>query len=231
MWAEAHKLDVPARQALNGGHRIEFLSDLTDAERRTCLQRVHVHLQQNRSLQRQHGGFVERGNGPALDTPIGDPSFDYNGVAPMHGRNFRWYRKAVFQDQLRRFGWTAVKRTTGRQVYETISERQCMLALQATNDALALCSQATGHLEPYLGPQCYPQVRDEARYRANEPKASGSADEPATLPAAREQLGCWLQCDDCRRWRLVERKSFPAVNPAAAASRARTTTVVTTPPQ
>ena len=144
-------------------------------------------------------------------------SFHYNGEAPTPGRNFRWYRKAVFQDQLRRFGWTAVKRTTGRQVYETITERQCMLALQATNDALALNSQATGHLEPYLGPQCYPQVRDEARYRANEPKASGSADEPPTLPAAREQLCCWLQCDDCRRWRLVERKSFSAVDPAGFA--------------
>ena len=68
-----------------------------------------------------------------------------------------------------------------------------------------------------LGPQCYPQVRDEARYRANKPKVIVGADEPPTLPAAREQLCCWLQCDDCRRWRLVERKSFPSVDPAGFA--------------
>ena len=93
-----------------------------------------------------------------------------------------------------------------------------MLALQATNDALALCSQATAHLEPYLGPQCYPQLRDDVRYRANEPKATSGADDVPTLPAAREQLRCWLQCDDCKRWRLVERKSFRAVDPDSFAS-------------
>ena len=147
-------LDVPGRQALHGGNRIDYLTDLTEAERRTCLQRVHVYLQQIKNLQKQHGGFVERGNGPELDTQVCDSRFDYDGVAPTRGRNFRWYRKAVFQDHLRRFGWTAVKRTTGRQVYDTITERQCMLALQATNDALALCSHATAHLDPYLGPQC-----------------------------------------------------------------------------
>ena len=89
MWAEAHKLDVPDRQPLHGWNGIEFLSDLTDAERRTCLERVHVHLRKHRNLQKQHGGFVEPGNGPALYTPLGVPSYDYNGVAPTHGRNFR----------------------------------------------------------------------------------------------------------------------------------------------
>ena len=84
-------------------------------------------------------------------------------------------------------------------IYETVTERQCMLALQATNDALALCSQATGNLGPYLGPQCYPQVRDDARYRANEPKQTSGTDEVPTVPAARERFRCWLQCDDCNR--------------------------------
>ena len=56
-------------------------------------------------------------------------------------------------------------------------------------------------------------MRDEARYRANAPKAVARADESPTVPAAREQLCCWLQCDDCRRWRLIERKAFPAVDP------------------
>ena len=163
MWVEARKLDVPARQAMHAGGQVDFLTDLTEEERRLCLQRVHDYFCRHPSLQVQRGGFVEKGKGPELDAPFDDPSFDYNGVGPTHGRVFRWYRKAVFQDQLRRFGWTAVKRQTGRQVYETVTERQCMLALQATHDALALCSQATGHLEPYSGPQCYPQLRDDSR--------------------------------------------------------------------
>ena len=90
-----------------------------------------------------------------------------------------------------------------------------MLALQATNGALHLCSQATGHLEPYAGPQCYPQLRLEARYRANEPKAMSGAEGSPTLPAARGQMRCWLRCDDCSRWRLIEREAFRTLDPTA----------------
>ena len=35
------------------------------------------------------------------------------------------------------------------------------------------------------------------------------------LAAAREQMRSWLRCDACARWRLVERRSLPAVDPAA----------------
>ena len=52
---------------------------------------------------------------------------------------------------------------TAQQVFESVTERQFMRALQAANDALARCSQAAGHLEPYTGPQCYPKLRLEAR--------------------------------------------------------------------
>ena len=197
MWAEAWELETPVRRALNAGHQIEHLSDLTDEGRRQCLLRVHEYIAVNRSLQLRHGGTVERGKGPSFDAQLCDPCFGCNGGGPTSGRNVKWYRKAVFQDQLRRFGWTAVRCKTAQQVFESVAERQCMLALQATNDALALCSQATGHLEPYAGPQCYPQLRLEARYRANEPKAMSGAEEPPTLPAAREQMRCWLRCDDC----------------------------------
>ena len=139
-----------------------------------------------------------------MGTPLDDPSFEYNGVAPTLGRNFRWCRKAVFQDQLRRSGWTAVKRTTGQQVYESITERQCMLALQATNDGSALCSQSTGNLEPYLGPQCCPQCRDDARYRANEPKAVSSAEEPAADDAA--SVSPAMVFSITRVWRLLDHR-------------------------
>ena len=55
--------------------------------------------------------------------------------------------------------------------------------------ALRLCSQATGLLEPYAGPQCYPQLREEGRYRANEPKAVKDAEEPPAMSAA--QRSAW----------------------------------------
>ena len=89
----------------------------------------------------------DRGKGPDLDTPLGDASFDYNGVDPTRGRNFRWYRKAVFQDQLRRFGWTAVKRRTGVQVYESVAERQCL-----AGDERRFGAVFAGHRPPGAAP-------------------------------------------------------------------------------
>ena len=99
MWIEARKLDVPVRQALHGGAQVDFLSDLTDEERRLCLQRVHDHFTYHPNLHVGRGGFVEKGKGPDMDAPFSDSSFDYNGVGPTLGKVFRWYRKAVFQDQ------------------------------------------------------------------------------------------------------------------------------------
>jgi hypothetical protein len=146
MWAEAWKLESPVRRALDAGHQIEHLSDLTDEERRQCLLRVHEYIAKHRVLQLQHRGTVERGKGPSFDAQLCDPCFEYNGDGPTSGRNVKWYRKAVFQDQLRRFGWTAVRCKTAQQVFESVTARQCMLALQATNAALVRCSQATGYL-------------------------------------------------------------------------------------
>ena len=37
------------------------------------------------------------------------------------------------------------------------------------------------------------------------------------LAVAREQMRCWLRCDACARWRLVDRRSLLAVDPAAFA--------------
>jgi len=109
MWTEARKLDTPVRQALNAGHRIDQLGDLTVEERRQCLLRVHEYIRRHRNLQLQYRGFLERGKGPSFDAQVDDPSFEYNGEGPTNGRVFKWYRKAVFQDQLRRLGWTAVR--------------------------------------------------------------------------------------------------------------------------
>ena len=128
----------------------------------------------------------------------------------------------MFQDRLREFGWTARKCRTGADVHATVTESQCMLALKLTHDHLARFPAACASLESFAGPQCYPQLADAARYQANEVRAADAAKGAAPqAAAAREQMRCWLQCDnvDCRRWRLVDRRSFSAVDPAAFAKR------------
>ena len=74
---------------------------------------------------------------------------------------------------------------------------------------------------PYAGPQSYPQVREQARYDANKPIQSERGGSSLRIEDAREQMErCWLCCDDCRKWRLVDRNSFPAVDPRSYAKRA-----------
>ena len=97
MWIEACKLDIPERQTLNSGARVDFLTDLSEEERKVCLELVHEHFSKRQGLQLQRGSYVERGKGPELDTPFGDSSFDCNGSGPTFSWVFRWYRQAVFQ--------------------------------------------------------------------------------------------------------------------------------------
>ncbi len=200
---------------------VHHLSDLTAAERRLCLERVHQHFRKHTGLQLRNGGFVEQGKGPRHDAALDDDAFAYNGSSPQRGRAFEWYRKAVFQDKLRQCGWTAERCTTAKDVFATATERQCMEALRRTSDALQRCPQVIALLEEYAGPQCYPQVAEEKRYRANAPpKAKDNADVPA-MAVARQQLRCWLRCDACERWRLIERGAFAAVDPSAGSSNDR----------
>ena len=216
-WCEAAKLDTPVRR-LQTGREITHLSDLTEQERKECLERVHLYFKKHRHLWLRAGcagGFVEPGKGPSLDAQVGDGAFEYNGSDGKCGRVFKWYRKAVFQDQLRALGWTATRLRTGKQVYESVTERQCMEALARTRDLLQRYPQTTSGLEEYAGPQCYPQLAEDKRYRANDPKRAEASTEPATVPAARGQMRCWLQCDKCARWWPVERTAVPAMDPAA----------------
>ena len=73
MWAEATALDTPARRAENSGRRIEHLFDLTDEERKRCLERVHDYFRKNAKLQARHGGTVELDKGPGRDAVVTDP--------------------------------------------------------------------------------------------------------------------------------------------------------------
>ena len=71
-----------------------------------------------------------------------------------------------------------------------------MRALELTDKYFRDFPAASACLSEFVGPQCYPQLADDARYRANEVRAS-NADGGAVplLQAAREQMQHWLQCD------------------------------------
>ena len=104
---------------------------------------------------------------------------------------------------------------TGAEVYASVTERQCMLALQLVDDYLKTFPAATASLGEYLGPQCYPHLRQEAPYRANEASRKTIGEESVPeLAGLREQMRCWLKCSDCGRHRLVDRHSLPAVDPS-----------------
>ncbi len=160
-----------------------------------------------------------------MDAEVDDVGFAYNRSDTQRGRYFKWYRKAVFQDRLRELGWTKRGCKTGADVHGSVTERQCMLALHLTNQHLDRFPVACAMLEEYAGPQCYPQLAEDAKYQANEVRAPDEAAEDAApqLAVVREQMRCWLRCDKCERWRLVERSSLPAVDPTSFATPKRGT--------
>ena len=93
-----------------------------------------------------------------------------------------------------------------------------MLALKLTHQHLERYPAACAMLGSFAGPQCYPQLADDAKYQANDVRIAEVAGEAAPeLAMAREQMRCWLRCDGCARWRLIDRRSLPAVDPAAFA--------------
>ena len=169
-------------------------------------------------------GFVLLGKGPALDSDCGDDRFVYNGSDRGRGRVFQWYRKAVFQDRLREQGWTKRGCRTGASVHASVTEQQCMAALKLTHEHLARFPASCAMLDSFAGPQCYPQLADDAKYQANDVRIAQAAGEAVPeLAMARGQTRCWLQCDCCARWRLVDRRSISAVDPAAFAKPKRGT--------
>ena len=89
-----------------------------------------------------------------------------------------------------------------------------MEALQATSNALKDCPLARGDdAKAFAGPQCFPQLQDEARLHANMPAPAAGADTAVPPPsAAREQMqDGWMRCDRCMKWRLVDLDSLPAL--------------------
>ena len=87
-----------------------------------------------------------------------------------------------------------------------------MQALRATSAELQMFPLERNRLKPYAGPQCFPHLQDPGRLFANDETASTKAELGGD--AARKQLTeCWLHCDTCKKWRVVERASLPALKP------------------
>ena len=207
LWAEAEKLDTEQRQAECGP--MHSIDDLGDAEFTECLERVNEYIRLHVPLQHRTGttsvGFIERDQGPRTVAERHEKSAAYNGRDG--GRVFKWYTRPAFERHLWKVGWQGK-----RKAVETCTEKQCMQALRATSAELQMFPLERNRLKPYAGPQCFPQLQDPARRFANEEEPGTTAEVGAD--AARKQLTeCWLQCDKCKKWRVVERASLPALKP------------------
>jgi len=201
MWAEAKKLDGPERRAELGP--LEGLRDLTDQEYDACLLCVHEHYRKHRGqVQRQKQVLVAKDAGPRSAAERGQACEAYNGAEG--GCKFTYYSYLLFVKELAKRGATVSR----------CSEAVCMEALQATHVFLQNHPLARGDaMREHAGPQCFPQLQEEARLRANRPLVEGdAAAEEGDARAGVEQLrDGWLCCARCGKWRLVELASLPAL--------------------
>ena len=158
MWEMARNLDTPERQAERG--ELPGVEDLTNAEYDECLEKVHRHYLANRPLRRSGARELLKSDvGPWSSAERGSEAGaereKYNGEGG--GRVFKWYRRQIYEDELMKMG-------VGR---EKESEAQCMRALRATSTRLQMQPATVRSLREYAGPQCFPQLEERERWRAN----------------------------------------------------------------
>ena len=122
--------------------------------------------------------------GGAGDSKYGTERERYNGRGG--GRMFKWYSQAVFNNYLKRMGASEL----------TCTERQCMVALEATSDELRKYQMVTDNLVPYAGPQCYPHLdRGSLEYRVTSKKLKTESPEDAVDERASERFAeCTSPC-------------------------------------
>ena len=173
------------------------LSDLINAEYDACLARVHEYYEKHadqRALLKPNKGPV---NSSARRQPGAERKVeleDYNGEGG--GQVFRWYHKAIFEMHLKKLGADGLL---------AANEKQVMAALRLTSEDLHSGMVNGRRLLEYAGPQCFPQVREHAERQ------------PELVCASVQELDqyrdCWLNCESCKKFRLVRRDCMPAVCP------------------
>ena len=160
MWQNAVR--VRGRREFADEGVLEHLDDLTREERIVALRETHDRLREHQDLRQRSGGknpkvLVEQGYGPAKWYELDDPDFTcYNGKDG--GENYKWFVPSVFQRELQRMNADL----------ETCTERECELALRKTNAVVGMYTAAyKAGLVEYAGPQCYPQLKEQARVSVN----------------------------------------------------------------
>ena len=144
---------------------VDGLRDLSDQQYDYCLRKVHAYFSMHPG-QWQQGKVktVEKGKGPAHHGERAHKGAQemkhekecYNGVDG--GRVYKYYAPGTFARILKdAFGVS----------WDKVTERQCMDALRATNEDLHHYPQKCCQLQPYAGPQCFPQLYDDSRRLAN----------------------------------------------------------------
>ena len=93
------------------------------------------------------------------------------------------------------------------------TEAQCMVALHVVSRLLR--KEQTLSRIAYGGPQCFPQLIERLNVNgAQEMVKEEKGEQPKIYsdPVAREQLmQCWMRCQVCRKRRLVDKDSLPAL--------------------
>jgi hypothetical protein len=202
---------------------LERLSDLTYEEEKIALAKTSEYLTCNKGARQADGViFVEKGRGPRIRSELADDELaSYNGVGG--GRFFKWYQPGLFETELKALG----------AGLEGCTERECVVALRNVSARIRMWSpEDRVDLAPYAGPQCYPHLKDAARYLATgvyeqgqrqgrrlaiETEALAASGLPKHLDSCLpDQLtDCWLRCGKCKAWRLVDKWSMAALTSEA----------------
>jgi hypothetical protein len=225
MWQIASKHYHAEVVKQGGGSELENLHEtengqykFTDEMYKKCLDKVHDHIKKHPNLQRKYerGAGAEQRNDRLDGGRYGSEKERYNGKGG--GQVFKWYSRNVFNSYLKRMG------TTER----SCSERQCMVALEATTDELRKYPIVTCFLSPYAGPQCYPHLDPgSSQYRVhandrpveddgeeadekNKKQTDGVAEKKMLSRSAFDERN-WIQCSRCDALRCVVQGSMSTV--------------------
>jgi hypothetical protein len=129
------------------------IEDLSDVDFDACLACTDQWIAQRPLLRGKAAGYdLERDAGPCTSADRHDPCLvDYNGK--NGGKRFRHYALSVFQRELSKYGVTP----------QSCDEKQCFLALTATDDAMARSALRLRGASDFRGPQCFPHLQDTRR--------------------------------------------------------------------